>query len=106
VQAPTNCISYTGRSETAIQPTFVAALSSLFVQASIPSLIYNPQNNKHNVQAVFCGDDHTLAIVRRDVGNLFSWGLNRKCQCGHPASKKKLDLPEPVPHFLQKKVRI
>jgi alpha-tubulin suppressor-like RCC1 family protein len=57
-----------------------------------------------NLQAVFCGDDHTLAIVRRDANNIFSWGSNKKCQCGHPATMKKLDLPTPVPHFLNKKV--
>lgn len=57
-----------------------------------------------NVQSVFCGEDHTLAIVRGDVGNLFSWGSNKKCQCGHSASKKKLDLPTRVPHFLNQKV--
>jgi alpha-tubulin suppressor-like RCC1 family protein len=103
--APTlTLFSYTGRNETSIQPTFVAALSSCFVQASAPLFICNWNNNTRNVQAVFCGEDHTLAIVRLEVGNLFSWGSNRKCQCGHPASRKKLDVPTAVPHFLQKKV--
>jgi alpha-tubulin suppressor-like RCC1 family protein len=56
------------------------------------------------MQAVSCGAEHTLAIVRGDVNNLFSWGLNKKCQCGHPASRRKLDLPSPVPSFQLKKV--
>ena len=55
-------------------------------------------------QAVFCGADHTLAITRNSVKNLYSWGLNKKCQCGHPASRRKLDSPTPVPGLIDKKV--
>jgi alpha-tubulin suppressor-like RCC1 family protein len=57
-------------------------------------------------QAVFCGVDHTLAITRNPAQNLYSWGLNKKCQCGHPASRRKLDSPTPVPRLHDKKVRL
>lgn len=63
----------------------------------IPRLVdaFKKENNRR-VKSVSIGAGHVLAIVHEPAAKVYSWGHNKKGQCGH-AGKNTIPHPTPVP---------
>eukprot|EP00826_Nyctotherus_ovalis_P021403 TRINITY_DN16904_c0_g1_i1.p1 TRINITY_DN16904_c0_g1~~TRINITY_DN16904_c0_g1_i1.p1 ORF type:complete len:401 (-),score=78.40 TRINITY_DN16904_c0_g1_i1:75-1277(-) len=63
----------------------------------IPRLVdaFKKENNRR-VKSVSIGAGHVLVIAHESTSKVYSWGYNKKGQCGH-AGKSTIPCPTPIP---------